>query len=250
MIKVHKDLTNIPNSFLERKTETRRNTCIRDIKYHQNKDFNKRFKQNDIKEALGIIYYNKCAYCEQKVIESTENYIEENRHTIEHYRPKSIYYWLAYSWDNLLWCCRKCNQNKDNNFEIYNLKVAYSASFLTHIHSSSIGYHNIENPKMIHPEIESIINHLSFFDGIIASDDERIRYTINTCKLDRDELNEKRKTILDIFIKKVKAKISLNESYNDILEELINDFKESNNEFRALRYWMLRNYKILIEITD
>ncbi len=250
MIKVHKDLTNIPDSFFERRTETRRNTCIRDGKYHQKKEFHQRFKQDDIKKALKTIYYCKCAYCEQKVIESTENHIEDNRHTVEHYRPKNKYYWLAYSWDNLLWCCHRCNQNKDNNFEISNSEVVYSESFLTHIHSSSSGYQSIEDPKMIHPELESVINNLSFFNGVVNSVDTRIKYTIDTCQLDRDELNEKRKTILKNFIDKVNDKKLLNQSYGDIVDKLKLNFQNERKEFRALQYWMLRNYKVLIERTE
>ena len=37
---------------------------------------------------------------------------------VEHYRPKSIYWWLAYVYDNYLASCQICNRSvKSNNFE-------------------------------------------------------------------------------------------------------------------------------------
>jgi|JI10StandDraft_1071094.scaffolds.fasta_scaffold00371_22 uncharacterized protein (TIGR02646 family) len=52
----------------------------------------------------------KCAYCEA----NTEVVAHGD---VEHYRPKSIYWWLAYTYDNYLYACQICNQTyKSNNF--------------------------------------------------------------------------------------------------------------------------------------
>ncbi|CAA6802756.1 MAG: TIGR02646 family protein [uncultured Sulfurovum sp.] len=146
-----------------------------------------------------------------------------------------------------MWCCHRCNQNKDNNFEIDNSQVEYEESFKDKIHTSSKNYQEIEKPKMIHPEFESVLTKLRFNNGIIASDDERIKYIIETCGLDRDALNEERKTIIDDFIKVISDKELKNESISETLQELMNDFKKQEKEFIALRYWMLKNYKSLVE---
>jgi uncharacterized protein (TIGR02646 family) len=54
----------------------------------------------------------KCAYCES----NTEVVAHGD---VEHYRPKSIYWWLAYTYDNYLYACQICNQSyKSNNFPI------------------------------------------------------------------------------------------------------------------------------------
>ena len=54
----------------------------------------------------------KCAYCEA----NTEVVAHGD---VEHYRPKSIYWWLAYTYDNYLYACQICNQTyKSNNFPI------------------------------------------------------------------------------------------------------------------------------------
>ena len=247
MIKVHKNLDDIPLTLNERKTEKRRDICIKDEKYHQKKEFHQRFKQKDIKESLKSIYKNKCAFCEQEITECVDNNLEDCSSTVEHYRPKSIYYWLAYSWDNLLWCCHRCNQNKDNKFEILNTQVDFQESFKDRIHIRSILYQDIEKPLMIHPEIESVLTQLSFENGIISSDDNRVKYTINTCKLDRADLNEKRLKVLENFRSNAKKRNLLNKSYEDVLDNLKKDFMDENSEFRALKFWILKNHKALIE---
>ena len=59
------------------------------------------------KESCG-----KCAYCEA----NTEVVAHGD---VEHYRPKSIYWWLAYTYDNYLYACQICNQTyKSDNFPI------------------------------------------------------------------------------------------------------------------------------------
>ncbi len=247
MIKIHKDLDDIPLSLNERKTEKRRDSCIRDTKYHQKKEFHQRYKQKDTKESLKKLYNQKCAFCEQQIAVCIDTELNDCSSTVEHYRPKSIYYWLAYSWDNLLWCCHRCNQNKSNSFKVESKRVEHNVKFKDNIHSSATIYHSIENPKIIHPELESILNKLSFVDGIIDSSDSRVKYTIQTCELDRDDLNEKRLAILENFVTEAKKRNRLNKSYNDILDNLKKDFMSEKSEFRALKYWMLRNHKSLIE---
>lgn len=54
----------------------------------------------------------KCAYCES----NTEVVAHGD---VEHFRPKSIYWWLAYTYDNYLYACQICNQvYKSDNFPI------------------------------------------------------------------------------------------------------------------------------------
>lgn len=59
----------------------------------------------------------KCAYCEAKTeIVSFGD--------VEHYRPKSSYWWLAYCYDNYLVSCQLCNQKfKRDDFPIQNRKM-------------------------------------------------------------------------------------------------------------------------------
>jgi hypothetical protein len=62
------------------------------------------------KEQLKRESYNKCAYCEADTTVVAHG-------DVEHFRPKSIYWWLAYCYDNYLFSCQICNQvYKKNHF--------------------------------------------------------------------------------------------------------------------------------------
>ncbi len=55
-----------------------------------------------VRSVLHQRQHSKCCYCEQ---------IQVPLHNdVEHYRPWSRYWWLAWNWDNLLFACRACNQ--------------------------------------------------------------------------------------------------------------------------------------------
>ena len=67
----------------------------------------KRTKKQLKKESAG-----KCAYCEAPTSVVAHG-------DVEHFRPKSIYWWLAYCYDNYLYSCQICNQSfKSNHFPV------------------------------------------------------------------------------------------------------------------------------------
>ncbi len=75
-----------------------------------------------VKSLLRTIQHEKCCFCERK----------EEIGDVEHFRPKAAYrqkrgeqrsqvgyYWLAYDWNNLFFCCPKCNRRyKENLFPL------------------------------------------------------------------------------------------------------------------------------------
>lgn len=155
--------------------------------------YNSGSKYNDnakiVKESLKKIYYYKCAFCEDTLKNSYGH--------IEHYRPKSSYYWLAFAWDNLLPSCEICNISKSNHFEIFDKKNLYKQETLADLHTSLSQYNGEEHPKLLHPEIDNY-EHLIRFQkkGKIITDDERVKYTIRVCKLNRNKLSELREVII------------------------------------------------------
>ena len=57
---------------------------------------------------------NKCAYCETPTTVVAYG-------DVEHFRPKSTYWWLAYCYENYLASCTVCNQRyKSDNFSTVN----------------------------------------------------------------------------------------------------------------------------------
>jgi len=186
MIKIEKDFSKVPNSLQipskeffpdgiprpPNTTHKRRIELIENERYIDEQVYNDRYKQSDTRKALMNIYKNKCAYCEQN--------IEQNH--IEHYRPKNIYYWLVYSWDNLLLACSDCNSYKGVNFELLGAKMSFhnTAENIRTIHFSSKKNDQIEKPKMVNPEVTDPNGKIQFrLNGIIESEDERFAYTIH-----------------------------------------------------------------------
>lgn len=46
---------------------------------------------------------SKCAWCER--------WAEERFEDVEHYRPRHLYWWLTWTWSNLLFSCSECNRS-------------------------------------------------------------------------------------------------------------------------------------------
>lgn len=69
------------------------------------------------KRQLGIESYGKCVYCDAPA--SAVAHCD-----VEHFRPKSVYWWLALCYDNYLFACQICNQvYKGNEFPIYSARI-------------------------------------------------------------------------------------------------------------------------------
>ena len=77
-----------------------------------------------VRTALREAQHRKCCYCESRFDANAAAHVE-------HYRPKGAvrqdresrrrfpgYYWLAYSWENLYWCCPVCNGRKNDLFPL------------------------------------------------------------------------------------------------------------------------------------
>ena len=90
---------------------------LRDAKQKPEPEIWRSAKEHLKKESRG-----KCAYCESSV--SAVAYGD-----VEHFRPKSIYWWLAYCYDNFLYSCQICNQKyKGARFRIEDDKHRWQAS--------------------------------------------------------------------------------------------------------------------------
>ncbi len=53
----------------------------------------------------------KCAYCEKLIDTIGADKKESSFADVEHYRPSSIYWWLAYCYENYLYACEICNRS-------------------------------------------------------------------------------------------------------------------------------------------
>ncbi|MFQ5637006.1 MAG: retron system putative HNH endonuclease, partial [bacterium] len=68
----------------------------------EQKKVDKKYRHQQIKETLKIMFHGKCAYCESKI-----THIDYGQ--IDHFKPKSKYPELTFEWTNLLLACGICN---------------------------------------------------------------------------------------------------------------------------------------------
>jgi uncharacterized protein (TIGR02646 family) len=152
------------------------------------------YRSASVKNALRTAQYDKCALCESKVTHIAWG-------DVEHFRPKSAYrqspddplvrpgyYWLAYEWSNLLFCCQLCNQRfKRNHFPLTN------PSRRAKSHNDDIAN---EEPLLINPAVEDPSKFLEFRENLIQAigGNARGERTIDVFGLNRKELEDFRLT--------------------------------------------------------
>jgi 5-methylcytosine-specific restriction endonuclease McrA len=141
------------------------------------------------KKALWEAQHYKCAYCESQE--------QLKRNDAEHFRPKTEadrrpgvaadhgYWWLAWTWDNLLFACRNCNQYpaKHIQFPLDTGSVALAPE------EQPPGR---ELPLLIDPETTSGIDHIQFepakphglWTPKARNGSDKGAHTIRVCKLD------------------------------------------------------------------
>lgn len=191
----------------------------------RNQTFNKNAKfysHDKVRRSLVESLHGKCAYCE--VI--PRGTIPQ----VDHYRPKKKvkeepehrgYYWLGHEWNNLLLACPTCNRKKDNKFPIEGSRV-YAPSL------DEVGKFNRlctnptqpplfdEKPLLLHPEWDNPFRHLKFHpDGQLEGLTPNGEATIKICELNRGDLIEQRKGIIDEYV------YALREILAGFVEEII-----------------------------
>ena len=236
MTKVHKDFSNIPEILTE---EYRRKAFECNIESKDYVDNNNLYKTPSVQSELERIYYCKCAYCEKDIK-------DEDKH-IDHYRPKKRYYWLAYSWDNLLFSCGQCNRSKGDRFLTQQCSLFYNDEDFETIHSLGISYDEIEKPMIINPEKDDILGDIVFdSEAKISSQNRRVQHTIDeACKLNRNALVENRIKVFNQFKRRVDKYIN-NKDISGLKNEIESFIEESDfkSEYYSFRYFILNNIDI------
>lgn len=222
--------------------------------------------QSQVRDYLNKYYHGKCAYCEQTC-----------KAEIEHYRPKKGvtedkthdgYYWLCYTWSNLVPSCRYCNTEggKGNKFPIINnanrvKSPSFNSSKLDNKKCQANSSPLIdEEPFLLHPEVDKNPDkHLAFKISddkngmtIVGTDaKKRGEKTIDICNLNRKDLRQNRLESVCYHMKqKIKIVFDLNAS-NIIPDQILGDaliavFKEMEKESKdeLLTHTLLRKYLI------
>lgn len=154
-----------------------------------------------VRKALWERQQKKCCYCEDQICDSNE--------PLEHYRPKGKarrqpgcsdehgYWWLTYTWENLLLACGHCNSKKLDKFPLA------SGSVILGPGESPPGD---EKPLIIDPAVNRGVNCIQFCwqrwgarerwyplprRGISDEDRANAEKTIQVCGLNQNSMLDK-----------------------------------------------------------
>ncbi len=224
--------------------------------------------QSKVRDFLNEYYFGKCAYCEQHC-----------KAEIEHYRPKKGvtedsthqgYYWLCYSWSNLLPSCRYCNTEggKGNKFPIIKTSKRVSSPEFVSLKldtskcDASKNPLATEEPYLLHPEIDSSPE--SFLSFKISQDKNGIdiigidlknrgEKTIEICNLKRESLRLNRlesvyynikKSIMLIFDLNASGALDnskIGDAFAVVFKQIEKDSKDQTLTHTLLRKFIISN---------
>jgi uncharacterized protein (TIGR02646 family) len=186
-----------------------------------------------VKNALTTAQYQKCCFCERKT----------EIGDIEHLRPKNAYqqkegkslskpgyYWLAYEWENLFFCCEKCNRSYKRNLFPLADESKRAKSHLDHI--------NREEPLFINPETENPEEFIEFI-GIhpqAINNNARAKTTIKRTGIDRPFLDERRLTTYKAMkvIYMLINSPNIDQATKNELQQLLNEATQNSAEFASM----------------
>ena len=209
--------------------------------------------------------HGKCSFCECE--------IPSHQHgDVEHYRPKSIYWWMSYTIDNYLLSCEICNQRKSNTFEVRNnrelcgqlplenddigieefLEPFTISPNLEEFDTETIGLitlRSLEDPKLLNPYVDDIEIYFKWsFDDALKEveinphanlssvEKENAEYTISLLGLNRVPLKRRRYRELV----KLLATINLGASTAQIL----NLYLDKESEFLGMNSFISKERNI------
>jgi uncharacterized protein (TIGR02646 family) len=150
------------------------------------------YAAEDVKQALIKMQHGKCCLCESKITHVAYG-------DVEHFRPKKAvleddgllrrpgYYWLAYTWENLLLACEICNRREKRNvFPIEGERAKRPGDDLDQ-----------EQPLFIDPagpdDPETLITFTDLGRAVAVDGNRRGQITIQKLGLNRDDLEEERR---------------------------------------------------------
>lgn len=147
------------------------------------------FSHKTVKLALLEAQHCKCCFCERRIeIGDVEHYRCKGAVLQKVGEPKLLpgYFWLAYDWENLLFCCEKCNRSFKRIF--FPLANPADRAISPHHDLSA------EKPLLIHPAVENPEDFIEYVADVprAKAANERGLATIQITGIDRPFLAEDR----------------------------------------------------------
>lgn len=187
------------------------------------------YKADDVRRQLIEDQHYKCAFC--------ECYITLKYNDVEHYRPKSHYYWLGHDWENLLYSCPCCNRS----YKKVEFPLAVG-SVKANTPSDDIA---LEYPLIINPADVEPFFHIKFdkyiAKGVSPEGCKIIKIFHLNDNIDRPELIDNRKQLYELYkIEIDKIKFAEQMLLNPDLQQTV---KDEANKIIALSNKSIDNLK-------
>lgn len=149
---------------------------------------------SEVKEQLKAEQHNKCCFCENKDFDDIAH------GDVEHFRPKGAYarddinkgllrpgyYWMAYEWKNLFFCCQICNQSFKKNFFPLTDEGKRAKNHADKLEALTV-------TLLIDPGKENPEKHIGFREEIPFHKTLKGELSIKYFGINRDKLNDKRR---------------------------------------------------------
>lgn len=189
------------------------------------------YKNSALAGKLEKVFGTKCGYCESKFGAVTPK-------DIEHFRPKSEvmrqdvsviapgYYWLAGDWSNLLVSCVDCNRARNHRTpgQPKKIRMGKHTQFPLSNEATRVRLHTLDvadeeaHRLLLHPCIDHPEEHFTYdINGLIfpkLANDEKAVTSIFVYALQRKDLVEERKRVLNDLQLKLELLISLTMELN------------------------------------
>jgi uncharacterized protein (TIGR02646 family) len=159
----------------------------------------------ELKDTLAGLSHDKCWYCEVKQ--------ERSDNAVDHFRPKSLYPWLAFEKSNLRYSCAYCNSRRKNpeTGEIEGKGDSFPLFNEAH-RAVALGQEILESPILLDPCQTQDPGLLDFYeDGRPCARQpdhdarkQRAETSIKTYHLDHPDLVEKRRVLAADIEAKIK----------------------------------------------
>ncbi|MFC1848431.1 HNH endonuclease [Chloroflexota bacterium] len=101
-------------------------------------------KWRDFKDELSFHFNECCGYCETIC-----------RGEVDHFRPKTKYPAIVYHWDNWIFSCHDCNQNKGDYWPHYGFIDPCAITDFCHGPNCCFIYDLLTGEALPHPELSS-----------------------------------------------------------------------------------------------
>lgn len=179
------------------------------------KDYDTLYGKEDVRQQLMVDQDKKCAYCEKTLV-------DEQRH-VDHYRPKSLYYELAFTWDNLVGACWACNKDKSYQFPLDDEAKRFT---------------DREIPLLINPYLEDPSEYIAFHEevavpkkGLTGLKLKKAEKTIELL-LKRDALENRRRSKWQLYKEAQKRLVDKPIALQSYLDFLSNKEQEFSGMFK------------------